>query len=203
MSAASDASPPPRASTTEPVPTPLGQDHTRDEMITAMEKTTGSFAEHVAGPWHEPDGTDDPPAYTGPDLDPENFLKHPALTCGTELQEPEERGVEFNRTLKGPGVDDPETALEQARDWAQANGWEETNTGQGPRGRDSRFIALRAPGKPDVDFDVSHEHTMVIVTTSCSHDPSVFAHREERSNDPRYEYRVPDDPYASSSPPGP
>lgn len=84
-----------------------------------MERTTAAFTGSVAGPWDKPNGE----RYEGADLSPSRFMDYPARTCAGVHDEPNSKGSDFGYRLKGPGVVDPAAALDQARVWAETNGW--------------------------------------------------------------------------------
>ena len=173
---------------------PLGQEPTRDELLTLLERTTAAFTQNVAGPWDQLDGTD----YPGPRLDPQTFLEHPAVTCADVHDEPGSKGYRFRYALEGPGVDDPDEALDQARAWARANGWQEANTGPGGGSDESGsvFIHFTGAGLPSVTFDASTEITRFSIQTPCSAHPTVLQHHDDRANDPRYDPTVPHDRFS-------
>ena len=176
---------------------PLGQEPTRDELLTLLERTTAAFTQNVAGPWDKPNGE----PYEGADLSESRFMGHPARTCASVHDEPEDKpdkGYNFGYRLEGPGVDDPDEALDQARAWARANGWHEANTGPGGGSDESGsvFIHFTGAGLPSVTFDASTEITRFSIQTPCSAHPTVLQHHDDRANDPRYDPTAPHDRFS-------
>lgn len=176
---------------------PLGQDPSRDELITLMERATADFTDSVAGRWYQLDGT----SYPGPQLDPETFLDNPPMTCASINDEPNSKGYHFQYALEGPGVDDPAAALDQARAWAHTNGWQEAESGPGSGSDESGsvFIHFTGEGLPSVTFDASTEITRYFIQTRCSTHPTVLQHYTDRAEDPKYDPTIPHDRFSDPS----
>lgn len=135
-------------------------------------------------------------------------MDYPARTCAGVHDEPNSKGSDFGYRLMGPGVVDPDAALDQARVWAEANGWREVESGTGGGSPESGsvFIHFTGVGLPAVTFDASTEYTRYAIQTPCSSHPTVLRHVTERAEDLRYDLKIPrdrfSDPTDSTAPTG-
>lgn len=101
---------------------------------------------------------------------------HPAPCRSGDLAGPDamDGPLQFELVLQGPGHEEPEPALDRVAQWAQDQGFTQTERGQGatPQHGD-RFVALQRPDGTLLTVNVSTERSKVAEYTACSDHPSL------------------------------